>query len=152
MKVLAIIGSLRKKHTYEQVKKFEQAHDEYGGDHEYEYLFVKDLDIKQCRGCFLCISRGEDKCPLKDELALLLRKIEEADCIILAAPNYVMNVNWLTKNLIDRLAYTLHRPAHYTKRFIVMVSSGNFMGARQASNALSLLASGGKIIGNRVAY
>jgi multimeric flavodoxin WrbA len=152
MKILAIITSLRKKNTYGAVKKFEEAHQAYTDNCEYEYLFIKDLNFKQCRGCFLCISHGEDKCPLKDDRDLIIRKIESADCIILAGPNYSMNVNWLTKNMIDRFAYNLHRPMYFNKRFIMLITSGNYMGTKQALKALSVFPSGGKIIGKLVLY
>lgn len=150
MKILAIISSLRKKNTYEAVKKIEEAHKKYAEDHEYEYLFIKDLNFKHCRGCFLCISKGEKYCPLKDDRDLIIQKIESADCILLACPNYSMNVNWLTKNLIDRFAYNLHRPMFFNKRFILLITSGNYMGTKQALKALSVLPSGGKIIGKLV--
>lgn len=152
MKILAIICSLRKKNTLEAVKKLEDAHMSHCEDAEYEYLFLKDMNLKLCNGCFLCISKGEDKCPLKDDRDMIIKKIEAADCIVFAGPNYVMNVNWLTKNLIDRFAYNLHRPMYFDKRFIMLVTSGNYMGAKQAMNALSNLASGGKIIGRLLLY
>ncbi len=147
MKVLAIVGSLRKKNTYKAVKQFEQIHRGQVEGCDYEYLFLKDMNIERCRGCFLCISKGEVKCPLDDDLALIIHKMESADCIILASPNYSMNVNWLTKNFIDRTAYNLHRPMFFDKRFVLIVTSGNFMGVKQAMKALTVIPSGGKIIG-----
>jgi len=152
MKILVLISSLRKKNTYDAVKKIEEAHKKYAENCEYEYLLIKDLDFKQCRGCFLCISVGEEKCPLKDDRDLIIQKIESADCIILAGPNYAMNVNWLTKNLIDRFAYNLHRPMFFNKRFIMLITSGNYMGTKQALKSLSVFASGGQIIGKLVLY
>jgi len=152
MKILIIISSLRKKNTFEAVKKLEETHKKYSESVDYEYLFLKDLNFKQCNGCFLCISKGEDKCPHKDDRNMIIGKIESADCIVFACPNSVMNVNWLTKNLIDRFAYNLHRPMYFNKRFIMLVTSGNYMGANQAMKALSLLASGGKIIGKLMLY
>lgn len=152
MKVLVIIGSLRKKNTYEAVRQFEQIHRAQVDACDYEYLFLKDMNIELCRGCFLCISKGEAKCPLEDELASLIHRIEASDCIILASPNYCRNVNWLTKNLIDRTAYNLHRPVFFDKRFVLIVTSGSFMGAKQAMKALSVIPSGGKIVGKLGIY
>ena len=85
-------------------------------------------------------------------LSYVIKKIESADSIILAGPNYSMNVNWLTKNLIDRFAYNLHRPMFFNKRFVLFITSGNYMGTKQALKALSVLPSGGKIIGELVFY
>jgi len=63
-----------------------------------------------------------------------------------------MNVNWLTKNLIDRFAYNLHRPMFFNKRFILLITSGHYMGTKQALKALSVLPSGGKLIGKLVLH
>ncbi len=150
MKILAIIGSLRKKNTYNVIKKIEEYHKAYTKECEYEYLFLKDMDFQHCKGCFLCISKGECFCPLNDNRDIIIQKIESADCIILASPNYSMNVNWLTKNMIDRFAYNLHRPMYFNKRFFLLITTGNFMGAKQAMKALSVLPSGGKIVGKLI--
>ncbi len=145
MKILVIIGSLRKKNTYETVKKIEGYHKKYS-DFEYEYLFLKDIDFKLCTGCHVCISHGEDKCPLKDDRDLIINKIESSDGVILASPNCVMNVPWIMKNFIDRFAYTMHRPKYFNQYFMVLITSGSYMGAKQASKIVELLASGGRIV------
>jgi multimeric flavodoxin WrbA len=151
MKILVIIGSLRKKNTYDTVKKIEEYHKNYS-DFKYEYLFLKDINFKLCKGCFVCISDGEEKCPLKDDRDLIINKIENSDGIILASPNYVMNVCWLMKNYIDRFAYTMHRPKYFNQYFMILITSGGYMGTKQASNALSLMSSGGKIISKLSIY
>ena len=139
------MGSLRKKNTYETAKKVEGYHKQYT-DCEYEYLFLKDINLKQCKGCQVCLSHGEDKCPLKDNRDLIINKIESADGVILASPNYVMNVPWLMKNYIDRFAYTMHRPKFFNQYFMTLITSGSYMGTKQASKSLGLMASGGKVV------
>lgn len=98
------------------------------------------------KGCFVCISHGEDKCPLQDDRDLIIDKIESSDGVILASPNYVMNVPWLTKIFIDRFAYTMHRPKFFNQKFMILITSGSYMGTKQASKTLGLMASGGEII------
>ncbi|MBP7480031.1 MAG: flavodoxin family protein [Spirochaetaceae bacterium] len=149
MKILVIIGSLRKGNTYNIVKKIEAYHcQQY--QCEYEYVFLKDINLQLCRGCFLCISQGEDLCPLKDERNNLITKIETADGVIVASPNYAQNVPWIMKNFIDRFAYTLHRPKFFNKKFMMLINSGSVMGAKSALKALSLTASGGAIINTAI--
>ncbi|MBA7549466.1 hypothetical protein ES705_41950 [subsurface metagenome] len=109
-------------------------------------MFLKDINFKLCKGCFVCISDGEDKCPLKDDRDLIISKIEKSEGVILACPNYVMNVCWLMKNFIDRFAYTMHRPKYFNQYFMILITSGSYMGTKQALNSLSLMSSGGKII------
>jgi len=145
MKILVIVGRLRKKHTYEAVKKIEEYHKKHS-DCEYEYIFIKDINLKQCKGCHICISHGEDRCSLKDDSDLIINKIENSDGVILASPNYAMNVLWIMKNYIDRFAYTMHRPKYFNQYFMILITSGSYQGTKQASKSLGLMASGGKIL------
>lgn len=52
----------------------------------------------------------------------------------------------LMKNCIDRFAYTCHRPKYFNQKFMLLVTSGSYMGVKNALKALSILVSGGKII------
>lgn len=151
MKVLVIIGSLRKGNTYKTVKKIEDYHTKHSIV-DYEYIFLKDINLQLCRGCFTCISNGENRCPIKDDRELIITKIEHSDGVILASPNYVMNVPWLTKNFIDRFAYILHRPKYFNQYFMIVISSGSYMGAKQASKSLGLMVSGGKVVSKLFVY
>jgi multimeric flavodoxin WrbA len=146
MKVLAIISSPRKKNTFESVKRIEEVHKSVAPC-EYEYLFLKDINLVNCTGCHVCLTKGEQFCPLKDDRDLIISKIEASDAVILASPNHTMNVNWRMKNFIDRFSYLLHRPRYFGQRFLVLVTSGSYRGVKQAMNALAPMASGGKVIG-----
>jgi len=39
------------------------------GEVEFDYLFLRDQNLKLCKGCFVCVTRGENLCPLKDDRA-----------------------------------------------------------------------------------
>lgn len=145
MKILAIIGSPRKANTYHALQKIEQYHKELS-DCEYEYLFLKDINFGLCKGCFTCIAKGEEHCPLKDDRDMIIQKIEASDGVILASPNYASNVSWLMKNCIDRFAYTGHRPRYFNQKFMLLVTSGSYMGVKDVMKALSIMVSGGNII------
>lgn len=142
MKVLVIMGSLRKKNTYQTVKKIENI---LSDSYEFEYVFLDEQNLKNCNGCYLCISHGEDKCPLNDARDSIIEKIEHSDGVILASPNYVMNVSWIMKNYIDRFAYTLHRPKFFNQHFMLVITSGSKVGSKNALKSLAVIVSGGKI-------
>ncbi|MHB1043940.1 MAG: flavodoxin family protein [Eubacteriales bacterium] len=90
MKVLAIIGSPRKiGNTYHVVEQIKENMMKFDKSIDFEYLFPRDYNLMMCTGCFACISQGEDKCPLKDDHAILEAKMSEADGIIFAAPRVV---------------------------------------------------------------
>jgi multimeric flavodoxin WrbA len=145
MKILAIISSPRKKTTYKAIKTIESIHKE-NCDCEYEYLFLHKVDLKGCIGCHLCLTKGEEFCPLKDDRDTIINKIESADGVILASPNHTMNVNWRMKNFIDRYSYLMHRPRYFNQRFMILITSGSYRGIKEATKALALIASGGKVI------
>lgn len=145
MKILAIISSPRRKNTYNAIKTIEGIHKQ-NYDCEYEYLFLNKVDLQNCRGCHLCLTKGEEFCPLKDDHDIIIDKIESSDGVILASPNHTMNVNWRMKNFIDRYSYLMHRPRFFNQRFMTLITSGSYRGIKQATNALALIASGGKVI------
>jgi multimeric flavodoxin WrbA len=45
------------------------------GDVKYEYLFLKDVNLGLCKGCYMCMLRGEDQCPLKDDRATIEKNV-----------------------------------------------------------------------------
>jgi multimeric flavodoxin WrbA len=123
MKILAIMGSPRKKgNTYKLTRRVEECMKQLGNV-EFEYIFLKDLDLKICRGCGICFEKGEELCPLKDDRAMLEEKMYNADGVIFTSPNYVFNVSGLMKNFIDRFAYACHRPRFF-KSAMVLTTSG----------------------------
>jgi len=81
-----------------------------------------------------------------------MKKIESADGVILASPNYVANVSGLMKNFIDRFAYTMHRPKYFNQKFMLVIASGSYMGVKSAMKSLSVIVSGGKIISNLAVF
>src|SRR5512138_2564312 len=92
MKVTAFIGSGRKKHTYNATEQFLQKLQSLG-DIEYEIILLSDYHLETCKGCRLCIDKGEELCPLKDDRDLLIEKIMNLDGVIFASPNYSFQVS-----------------------------------------------------------
>lgn len=128
MKVLAIMGSPRSRgNTYKITKMVEERMKELG-DVEFEYVFLKEINLKTCLGCRACMERGEEFCPLKDDRALIEEKIMNSDGVIFASPTYVGNVSGLMKNFIDRLAYVCHRPRFFKNAMAITTSGGGGAG------------------------
>lgn len=152
MKVLAIIGSLRKGNTYRITQRVEErlksylAHDGAGEDAlEFSYLFLPDADFALCKGCFICISRGESNCPLADSRAEIEKQVLSSDGVILASPAYSRNVTWLMKNFIDRFSYTLHRPVFVDQKLMLIATAGD-VGLKETLKALSQTLGGSDLV------
>ncbi len=93
--------------------------------HEVERLDLGRRSICMCRGCRLCFDKGEEACPLKDDLLEIHRRMLGADLIVMGGPIYVEDLSGLTKNWIDRLAFNCHRPALYRQKAFLLLSSGS---------------------------
>ncbi len=116
MKILALMSSYRKRGNTARIVEMIEAEMEALAARrdeplEFEMLYLGHMEIEFCRGCRTCFDRGEEKCPLKDDVPAIRAKIDAADGIILASPVYVDDVNGILKNWIDRMAYICHRPA-----------------------------------------
>ena len=127
MQVLAIVGSPRKAHSYRVVQLIERRLTQ-NADLRFEYVFLSQVNLQACRGCYACQSQGEQYCPLKDNLADLVKRMQHADGIIIVSPTYTSNVSALMKNLMDRLAYTAHRPAFLGKPAMLVATASSFAG------------------------
>lgn len=129
MKILSIVSSFRIDGNTSRLTSLieEQLHLEAERlkiSLEVERIDLSRQDVRTCRGCRLCFDKGEDKCPLKDDLLSIRNKMLEADGYLIASPVYVEDVNGSLKNWIDRLAFICHRPAFAGKSAFLITTSG----------------------------
>lgn len=141
MKVIAIMGSPHKGKGYQVVQKIETEL-KLIDDVEFQYIFLSDVNFHMCKGCFVCISKGEAFCPLKDDRESIEQEILKSDGIILSSPGYAHNVSWLMKNFIDRFAYSLHRPKFFNQSLMFVANGGS--GLSKVIKAISMTLGGGK--------
>lgn len=71
-------------------------------DAELTELYLEDLDIQFCRGCWSCLKLGEPGCVIEDDMTWIYPKLNEADVIVLATPIYWWHINAQMKKFIDR--------------------------------------------------
>ena len=126
-KVTIFIGTPRKQATYQAVQEF-IINLKSLVEIDFEYVFLSDYNLGNCKGCKLCFNKGEEYCSLKDDRDLLLEKMNNSDGIIFATPNYAFHVTALMKNFLDRIAFILHRPRFFCKAFTAIVVQGIYGG------------------------
>ena len=129
MKILVFNGSYRTNGNTARVlslieEQMRRKVDRVGEKLDFETLDLGHLNIQMCRGCRICFDRGEDHCPLKDDLLAIKAKMKEANAVIVASPVYVDDVSGITKNWIDRLAYVCHRPEFFGKPAYLLATTG----------------------------
>lgn len=107
MKVLAFNGSPRKTwNTATLLNKALEGAASQGAETELIHLY--DLNFKGCKSCFACKTKGSKsygKCAVKDDLAPILEKVEEADAIILGSPIYFGTVSGEMRSFMERLMF-----------------------------------------------
>ena len=109
MKILAICGSHHRGNTYSVLNTIQ---DEFPNI-EYQLLMLPEVALEQCRGCYVCIAKGEQYCPHKDDRDMIIKEMSEADGIVFASPVYVNFITSCIHSILSR--QTHHRqpsPGH----------------------------------------
>ena len=96
------------------------------------------------------MERGENLCPLNDDIKLIKSKIKQSDAIIFATPVYVGDVSSSMKALFDRLAYMCHRQEFY-KKCVMILATTNASSLKRTIHTIgaSTLSWGTRIIGSK---
>lgn len=97
---------------------------------EVQTVAVQQLDIRPCLGCMKC--RAAHKCVLpEDDAQRVLKLIQQADALVIAAPCYWGNIPGTLKLLLDRIVYGMMDesekgwplPLHKGKRCVLVSTS-----------------------------
>lgn len=126
MKILTIMGTPHKGNTRAVVDLFLKEFEDEKNTFD-EIVIPKDFN-NICLGCANCILHGEDKCPHYKEVNPLIKKIEEADLIIIGTPVFVGSCTGGLKAFLDHMAYMwlVHRPSAsmFNKVGLIVTSAG----------------------------
>ncbi|MBD3213439.1 MAG: hypothetical protein GF311_12600 [Candidatus Lokiarchaeota archaeon] len=122
-KIVAIIGSPRKGDTVKALQKFENVYNSFY-EAEFEYLSLAKLQLKDCIGCHLCVTKGDEYCHQSEKVGTIIEKMLKADGIILATPIYSEHITYLMKKMVDYLSFLYHRPRLFGKQFLGIVVGG----------------------------
>lgn len=142
MKIVILMGSPRKKDGYKICEKIKESLMKQTEEQlTFEYIMLKQLQIEECKGCEQCLIKGEQYCPIKDELQDVVNKLIEADGIILVSPVYACQISGTLKKVIDRLSYLFHRPQLVAKPIITVLTTAGG-GIKATKDYLKLIADG----------
>lgn len=77
---------------------------------ECEYVWIGMEKLQGCTACLKCIDNDDQKCVLPgDKMNEYIKKMLEADGIIIGSPTYFSNLTTSTKALIERAGYATGR-------------------------------------------
>jgi multimeric flavodoxin WrbA len=129
MKILALNGSPRRGNTARVLEAVLARLAALG--HSTELVDLGAFSIGACRGCYLCVLKGAEFCPLKDDAGALWSKLAAADGVVLGAPVYALGVPGGLKNFMDRVAWNAHRPSFFAKPAVLVATTAG-MGTEKA--------------------
>ena len=122
MKILAICGSAHRGNTYGVLKTLADEHP----DIDFNIIELSKVDLKDCRGCYMCTLKGADKCSLKDDRDMIVKEMHDADGVIFASPVYVNTSSALMKKFMERVNYMAHRTRFFGTYAMVLADGGGF--------------------------
>lgn len=97
MRIVAIVGSVRRGNTYAMVEAACHALE----DAEVELIHLKDIDVHMCDGCLTCDESGD--CHIDDSMVDILTRMKEANGLILGTPSRWSLLSGELKVFLDRL-------------------------------------------------
>lgn len=111
MKVIAFNGSPRQNwNTATLLEKALAGAASQGAETELIHLY--EIDFKGCISCFACKTKGGrsyGRCAVKDDLRPILKKVLQADAIILGSPIYFGTASGEMRSFMERLLFP-YRP------------------------------------------
>jgi len=124
MKILLISSSPRKEKSQTFLLAKEVLRGLSKENVQSEVMHLDDFRVSFCKCCQECHKKILH-CSVEDDVPVILRKMLEADGIILASPNYINQVTASLKALFDRTAHFIHCRRLLGKYIAAVVSSGS---------------------------
>ncbi|MFH1339496.1 MAG: flavodoxin family protein, partial [Candidatus Omnitrophota bacterium] len=126
MKILVVSSSPRKEksQTFLLAKEVLKGCKDEAEAPKSEIIHLCDYRIEFCQHYEEC-HRKILNCPIEDDADMILKKMLEADGIILASPNYINQVTASMKALFDRSSHFIHCRRLLGKYVAGAVSSGS---------------------------
>lgn len=142
MKIVALMGSPRRKDSFNICKEIEGQINQGNNTVEFHYIFLNDYHIEDCKGCCTCFQKSENDCPCKaDDLKRIKDQLISADALIIASPVYAYQVTGQLKRFIDRMSYMFHRQELVGKPALIVVTTDGG-GSKQVYKYLKMTLSG----------
>ncbi len=107
-----------------------------------EEIFLPDLNIEFCRGCFVCMSKGI--CPITDDFNSIKEKIVNAGGFVLGTPTYGFSPNAMMKRFLERFGlFEYMTSSAFGGKYLVCVATTGGQGAEKVNGYLTSIVKNG---------
>lgn len=136
MKILLINGSHRNNgNTKFLLDTVTRKCEDLGAKCKMTQLANKKIEFCLAHDSTYCREKG---CPLKDDVARILKKMEEADAIVIGSPCYMGDVTGKLKALMDRAVILRRRNASLSQKIGAAIAVGGAQGGGQEHTLASI--------------
>ena len=104
-----------------------------GAGAEVTIFSLDALAVHPCTACDHCHMVGA--CAIQDDFDTILAAIHAADGVVLASPNYIINVSAQMKALLDRFSGIIHTQA-FTGKYVASVVTSGGAGSEEVGSYL----------------
>ena len=108
---------------------------------EFREVHLSDINLPFCTGCSNCFRRGHRTCPHNPIVQPIMDCIEDSDAVIFSVPCFQGHLPGILKNFTDHMAFMLHRPRYFTKKALIISTTGG-VSARSTTKALAAALAG----------
>lgn len=141
MKILLVNGGPHKGNTWLLTEKVRQFLHKFDKTIVFREIHLSDINLPFCTGCSNCFRNGHMTCPHGEIIQPVMDLIEDSDAVIFSVPCFQGHLPGILKNFTDHLAFMLHRPRYFTKKALIISTTGG-VSAGSTTKALASTLSG----------
>lgn len=124
MRILIINGGPHKGNTWRLTEIVREILYNFDKTIMFDEIHLSDIDLLFCTGCSNCFRKGHVVCPHNKKMQPIMDMIEESDAVIFSVPCFQGHLPGILKNFTDHMAFMLHRPRYFTKKALIISTTG----------------------------
>lgn len=141
MQILIINGGPHKGNTWRLTEKAKKMLYSFDKTIIFKEVHLSDVNLPFCTGCSNCFRRGHKTCPHNKIIQPIMDMIEQSDAVIFSVPCFQGHLPGILKNFTDHMSFMLHRPRYFTKKALIISTTGG-VSAGSTTKALAATLSG----------
>lgn len=143
MKILVVNGGPHKGNTWLLTEKVKQLLLEFDKTILFREIQLSDRNLPFCTGCSNCFRNGHRTCPHAESIQPVMDLMEDSDAVIFSVPCFQGHLPGIMKNFTDHMAFLLHRPRYFTKKALIITTTGGVSAGGTAKELATALAGWG---------
>ncbi len=91
----------------------------------YTQFFLASKNVKDCLGCYACVSSKSRHCVHKDDFSDILKTLQASDILVVFSPLYFYTMSGLLKRFFERMFPYIKTTDFNGKKFLAITAASN---------------------------